>query len=145
MKLNPHPSLRAIDPPRDSPPRRWRCTHCKVTGLMDAVMGVACTKVYKPCKYCGQKGECAADCAGMMALLGGASTIEGPGTNKRVYVAGAPLRDQTKCAPCRGYGIYPTNDKKKWPKGAKPDEIGYVFVKCEECGGSGKKANAAEA
>lgn len=108
-------------------------------------MKVPCTKVYEPCPHCGKKGECARDCSGIMALLGGASTLEGPGTNKRVYVAGAPMRDQTKCLPCRGYGFYPTKDKKKWSAKAKPDEIGYVFVSCERCAGTGKKANAAEA
>ena len=28
---------------------------------------------------------------------------------------------------------------------AKPDEIGYVFVKCEKCDATGKRADAAEA
>lgn len=29
-----HMYLEAIDPPRDSPPRRWRCRHCGSEGLM---------------------------------------------------------------------------------------------------------------
>lgn len=40
---------------------------------------------------------------------------------------------------CEGMGFYPTKDRREWPKGAKPDEIGYVFVTCRECGGTGRR------
>ncbi len=68
-KLNPHMSLKAIDPPRDHPPRRWRCGYCGLSGLMDEVRAVACSYVYPPCKYCGRAPECAIDCPGIMAIL----------------------------------------------------------------------------
>lgn len=70
MKLNPHMRLTAIDPPRESPPRRWRCHYCKATGLMDEVRKIACTYVYPPCEFCGQTPECSLDCPGMAAALG---------------------------------------------------------------------------
>lgn len=68
-KLNPHMSLKAIDPPRDHPPRRWRCDYCGLTGLMGEVRAVACAYVYPPCKHCGQAPECAIDCSGIAAAL----------------------------------------------------------------------------
>lgn len=69
-KLNPHMSLRAIDPPRAHPPRQWQCGYCGLKGLMDEVRKVACTYVYPPCEFCGQAPECALDCAGIAAALG---------------------------------------------------------------------------
>ena len=102
---------------------------------MDEVQNVECTYVYPPCKHCGLSGECAVDCPGMMALLG----------DPKVRVVGMPPKDQTECVPCSGYGFHPTKDQSLWPPGAKPDEIGYVFVKCRDCGGTGRKSNAAEA
>ena len=70
MKLNPHMTLVALDPPRADPPRRWRCRHCGVEGLFDDVRAVACTYEYPPCDVCGQAPECAPDCAGVLAALG---------------------------------------------------------------------------
>lgn len=139
MKLNPHNILIALDPPGEASRRRWRCDCCKIEGLMDEVQAIECAFVYPPCKHCGLSGECAQDCPGMMALLGSLAA------NPKVYIAGMPPRDLTKCIPCMGYGCHPTKDQSLWPPGAKPDEIGYVFVKCRDCGGTGKKADAAEA
>lgn len=70
LKLNPHGILKAIDPPRDHPPRRFRCHYCEAVGLYDELQAVACTYVYPPCEFCGQTPECAADCAGIAAILG---------------------------------------------------------------------------
>lgn len=39
---NPHMWLTALDPPRDSPPRRWQCQYCGATGLPDKVMKTEC-------------------------------------------------------------------------------------------------------
>lgn len=137
--MNPHNILRALDRAHEEgdPPRRWRCDYCKIVGLYDEVQAIECTYVYPPCKHCGLSGECAQDCSGMMGLLGGG--------DPKVRVVGMPPRDETKCLQCLGYTIHPTKDRSLWPAGAKPDEIGYVFVKCRACGGTGRKSNAADA
>jgi len=70
VKLNPHCDMIAIDPPRDHPPRRWRCFYCKAEGLFEELQAIACTHVYPPCEFCGQTPICAPDCAGCLALLG---------------------------------------------------------------------------
>jgi hypothetical protein len=55
----------------------------------------------------------------------------------RYSATGTPRPDpKTMCQRCEGMGCYPTKDRSKWPPGAKPDEIGYVFVVCEECEGT---------
>jgi hypothetical protein len=36
-------------------------------------------------------------------------------------------------------GFHPTNDKSEWPPGAKPDCVGYVFVKCKDCNATGRR------
>lgn len=69
-RLNPHNYLKAIDPPRSHPPRRWRCHYCGFTGLYEEALAVACTYVYPPCEFCGQTPECSADCPGIAAILG---------------------------------------------------------------------------
>lgn len=69
MKKNPHNHLTALDPPRESPPRRWRCRYCGAEGLMDDLLAIACTHVYPPCSYCGQTPECASDCRGIAEAL----------------------------------------------------------------------------
>lgn len=43
---------------------------------------------------------------------------------------------------CEGMGFFPTKDRSLWPPGAKPDEIGYVFVKCGDCDGTGRRKSA---
>ncbi len=68
--MNPHNSRIALDPPREAPPRRWRCQYCDQEGLWDELEALECTYVYLPCAYCGQTPECARDCPGIMALLG---------------------------------------------------------------------------
>ena len=143
MKKMPHMYLRALSRPHEpgDPPRRWRCEYCKTEGVMDEICKVSCPYDYPPCKHCGLRGECARDCSGMMGLLGGLAA----GENPKVHVIGMPNPDLTACKSCLGRGFYPTKNKRKWPKGAKPDEIGYVFVKCEKCGATGKRADAAEA
>lgn len=142
-KLNPHSMLRAIDPPRDSPPRRWKCVYCGIVGLVEDLQKIACTYVYPPCEACGQAPECASDCPGMATALGmpGVHVIGG---TDRYAAAGKPQPSpSTVCkGKCEGMGCYPTKDKKEWPPGAVPDEIGYVFVNCRVCGGTGR-ANAA--
>lgn len=41
--------------------------------------------------------------------------------------------------PCEGMGIYPENDPELVREsGKEPDEIGFVFLTCPDCGGSGK-------
>jgi hypothetical protein len=78
---NPHGLLEALDPPIHldatraetdayANTRRWRCRHCKLVGPLNDVMAVRCSHVYPKCAYCGLSGECAADCAGIMAILG---------------------------------------------------------------------------
>lgn len=69
-KKNPHVWLSAIDPPREAPPRRWRCRYCGLTGTYDEVRAVACSHVYPPCKTCGQAPECAPNCLGVLDALG---------------------------------------------------------------------------
>jgi len=66
---NPHNLLVALDPPRDAPPRRWRCRYCGVEGLWEEVDAAACTYVYPPCDHCGQTPTCAKDCAGIAMAL----------------------------------------------------------------------------
>ena len=66
-KLNPHMSLRPVDPPGEN--RRWRCTYCGDVGLLDELRSRACTYVYPPCRYCGQTPECALDCPGIVAAF----------------------------------------------------------------------------
>jgi hypothetical protein len=106
---------------------------------MDKVQKIACTHVYPPCEHCGLSGECAADCAGMAAILGspGVHVIGGA---DRYSAAGMPQPDPaTVCkGRCEGMGFFPSKKKKEWPPGAVPDEIGYVFVTCTDCGGTGK-------
>lgn len=70
MRKNPHMWLTALDPPRDFPPRRWRCQYCNETGLMDDLRAIACSYVYPPCKDCGQTPECSLTCAGIARALG---------------------------------------------------------------------------
>jgi len=43
---------------------------------------------------------------------------------------------------CEGMGCFPSNKKEDWPPGAVPDEIGYVFVKCTACNGTGLRPGA---
>lgn len=51
-----------------------------------------------------------------------------------------PPDPKTMCkGHCEGMGFYPTKNKKEWPKGAKPDDIGYVFVRCRPCNGTGRR------
>lgn len=59
----------------------------------------------------------------------------------RYSATGRPAPDpKTMCkGDCEGMGFYPTRNKKEWPKGAKPDEIGYVFVRCKPCNGTGRR------
>lgn len=66
---NPHNWLVALDPPRETPPRRWRCHYCRIEGLYDEVVAVACTHVYPPCNACGQTPICSLTCAGIAAAL----------------------------------------------------------------------------
>jgi hypothetical protein len=66
-----HLSLAAMDPPRDSPPRRWRCNGCGMVGLYDEVHATPCTAAMPPpCEHCGQTPLCAQDCSGIAAALG---------------------------------------------------------------------------
>jgi hypothetical protein len=44
----------------------------------------------------------------------------------------------TDCYACEAMGWYPTNDSAEWPAGAEPDEIGFVFVRCQACHGTGR-------
>lgn len=67
--MNPHNRIVAIDPPRKSPPRRWRCHYCAAVGLYDELRAVPCTFVYPPCATCGETPECAPDCRGVLAAL----------------------------------------------------------------------------
>lgn len=47
---------------------------------------------------------------------------------------------KTMCkGQCEGLGFYPTKNKREWPKNAKPDDIGYVFVRCRPCNGTGRR------
>lgn len=57
----------------------------------------------------------------------------------RYEALGIPHPDpKTVCKGyCEGVGFYPTQNKEEWPEGAVPDEIGYVFVKCKTCAGTG--------
>lgn len=59
----------------------------------------------------------------------------------RYSASGRPPPDsKTMCkGQCEGIGFYPTNDKKEWPKNAKPDAAGYVFVRCQACNGTGRR------
>lgn len=51
---------------------------------------------------------------------------------------GNPPDPKTVCKGyCEGMGFYPSKDKSEWPSYAVPDEIGYVFVKCKACKGTG--------
>ncbi len=79
-KPNPHGLFTAISPPgREN--RQWRCDYCHAKGLLDDLRKTECTYVYPLCKYCGQAPECAADCAGIMAIL----------SSPDVYVVGSEL------------------------------------------------------
>lgn len=62
----------------------------------------------------------------------------------RYSATGRPRPDpKTVCrGRCEGMGCFPSNKKKDWPPGAVPDEIGYIFVKCEDCGGTGLRPEA---
>lgn len=59
----------------------------------------------------------------------------------RYSASGRPRPDPaTVCkGQCEGMGFYPSNDKSEWPPGAKPDEVGYVFVQCRDCDGTGRR------
>jgi len=59
----------------------------------------------------------------------------------RYKAAGRSYPDpKTVCrGRCEGMGFYPTKNPKEWPEGAKPDEIGFVFVKCAPCNGTGRR------
>ena len=59
---NPHMMITALDPPREYPPRRWKCGYCGDSGLHDALMKRECPHVYPPCETCGETPECARDC-----------------------------------------------------------------------------------
>lgn len=48
-----------------------------------------------------------------------------------------PGRDHVCLGKCEGMGFYPTQNKSEWPPDAVPDEIGFVFVKCKPCNGTG--------
>jgi hypothetical protein len=51
-----------------------------------------------------------------------------------------PSDPKTMCkGQCEGMGFYPTKNKREWPKNAKPDDIGYVFVRCRACNGTGRR------
>lgn len=67
--------MRAIDPPRESPPRRWHCKYCGDIGLYEELRARPCAFVYPPCEVCGQTPECAADCAGVLAALGAPGVV----------------------------------------------------------------------
>lgn len=69
MTKNPHNWLVALDPPREHPPRRWRCGYCGVVGVMDVILAIECTHTYPPCNACGQTPECAKDCPLIAGLL----------------------------------------------------------------------------
>ena len=59
----------------------------------------------------------------------------------RYSASGRPRPDPaTVCeGECEGMGFFPSNNKAEWPPGAKPDAIGYVFVTCHTCGGTGRR------
>lgn len=59
----------------------------------------------------------------------------------RYSASGRPRPDpKTVCrGQCEGMGFYPTNDKSEWPQGAVPDSVGYVFVVCPDCAGTGRR------
>lgn len=72
-------------------------------------------------------------------------------TKKNVFIVhdrysatGTPRPDPaTVClGHCEGMGFYPTDRKEEWPLDAVPDEVGYVFVKCKECKGTGKRVTS---
>ncbi len=67
--MNPHMHLEALDPPREHPPRRWRCVPCGAVGTLDELNAIECTFEYPPCKDCGQTPECAPDCSGIAKAL----------------------------------------------------------------------------
>ena len=75
MKLNPHMVMVAIDPPRTSPPRRWRCRYCNAVGLYDELRAIACAYKYPPCATCGQSPECAPNCAAVLDALGSPGVV----------------------------------------------------------------------
>ena len=39
-----HGYVVALDPPRTSPPRRWRCNHCGEEGTLSDLLRVQCPK-----------------------------------------------------------------------------------------------------
>lgn len=59
----------------------------------------------------------------------------------RYSASGRPRPDPaTVCrGQCEGMGFYPTGDRSEWPPDAVPDDIGYVFVRCPDCGGTGRR------
>ncbi len=65
-KLNPHQYLKRVGQP---PTDRWCCQYCGAEGAYAALLKIACSHVYEPCKHCGQTPYCAEDCAGIMAAL----------------------------------------------------------------------------
>jgi hypothetical protein len=66
--------------------------------------------------------------------------IAGVEFHDRYSALGVPPPDPaTMCREgCEGLGFYPTRDKSRWPPGATPDEIGFVFIECPACHGTGK-------
>ena len=80
-RINPHNHLsRCGDPPID----RWRCECCRQEGTFDQLMSISCSHHYLPCPHCGRTPECAPDCCGISAALGG----------QGVYVAGFDPQDR---------------------------------------------------
>lgn len=54
--------------------------------------------------------------------------------------AGWPDPETVCKGPCEGTGTYPENDPEKVAASGKtPDSIGYVFLVCPDCGGTGKR------
>jgi hypothetical protein len=39
--------------------------------------------------------------------------------------------------PCEAMGFYPSDNPSEWPPNSEPDDIGYVFVICPDCNGTG--------
>lgn len=82
--------------------------------------------------------------AAIKAAIKGSLITGGDGMIDRYSVIGrASPNPATVCkGHCDGLGFYPTKDRTKWPAGAVPDVIGYVFVTCETCGGTGLRVGA---
>lgn len=59
----------------------------------------------------------------------------------RYSASGRPRPDpKTMCRACEGMGFNP----KQRPKDPAADDLGYVFERCDKCGGSGRRDGKGE-